>query len=218
MAQPWYVVRTAPGSQQPQREYTVHATRGPKGYRLVPSLNPNISAVERALRDNGFTHYMPVERRLVRDRRKHSLWKPRRFAILIGYVFVTDVHDWRLLEETPGVVGIVGIKGEPLAMPDEDMAKLSAMEAKCEELYEQEVERRKLVETKALAARNKLPRSKARDMFPVGATVEVTEGFLRGYTFTVAGLDRDGRLRAIAEELNALGTISLPVSDVRLVA
>ena len=44
----WYAVRTAPGAQMPQREYIVEKLidengkpRGKKGYRIVPSLNPN---------------------------------------------------------------------------------------------------------------------------------------------------------------------------------
>ncbi|WP_334625391.1 hypothetical protein [Rhizobium johnstonii] len=56
-----------PGAQKPEREYLVEKTdskRG-KGYRIVPSLNPNVSAVERALSNNKFTYYMPAEKRLI---------------------------------------------------------------------------------------------------------------------------------------------------------
>ena len=50
----WNAIRTSPGAQMPQREFAVQTTSRGKGYRIVPSLNPNQSAVERALADAGF--------------------------------------------------------------------------------------------------------------------------------------------------------------------
>lgn len=132
----WYAVKADPGSQKPQREYTVEKTdskRSKKGYRIVPSLNPNISAIELALQKNGFEVYMPSEKRLIRDRRHTDLWKPRRFALLVGYVFVHEPHNWRLLEETNGVGGIVkDLSGTPLAMEWVDILMLRGMEAEAE--------------------------------------------------------------------------------------
>lgn len=136
----WYAVRTIPGAQKPQREYVVESTtigadgrpRG-KGYRILPSLNPNVSAVERALSNNGFRHWMPAEKRLIRDRRHTELWKTRRFALMVGYVFVHDPHDFRLLEEVPGVAHLVktGL-GEPLPIDLADILVVRAMEAQAE--------------------------------------------------------------------------------------
>lgn len=139
-AHTWYAVKTIPGSQKPQREYAVELTtvdkegrhRG-KGYRIVPSLNPNVSAIERSLSDNGFNHWMPAEKRLIRDRRHTDLWKVRRFALMVGYVFVHDPHDWRLLEETPGVAGIVKTaEGVPLSIDILDIIGVRAAEAEAE--------------------------------------------------------------------------------------
>lgn len=131
----WFAVKAEPGSQKPQREYAVEKTdskRG-KGYRIVPSLNPNTSAIELALHKNGFEVYMPAEKRLIRDRRHTDLWKPRRFALLVGYVFVHEPHSWRLLEETNGVGGIVkDSTGAPLAMDWTDIILLRGMEAEAE--------------------------------------------------------------------------------------
>src|SRR6185312_7958243 len=98
----WYAVRTKPGSQKPQREYAVEKTRSVKGYRIVPSLNPNLSAVERALSDAKIDYYMPAESRLQRDRVRPYLWKARRFALLVGYTFVRD-PNWYVLAETQGI-------------------------------------------------------------------------------------------------------------------
>lgn len=116
----WYAVRTKPGSQKPQREYAVEKTRSAKGYRIVPSLNPNLSAIERALSDAGIDFYMPAERRLQRDRLRPYLWKSRRFALMVGYVFVRD-PSWYALAETPGIAGIVEAGGRPMPIDFMDL-------------------------------------------------------------------------------------------------
>lgn len=143
----WYAIRTAPGSQKPKREYVVESTtlgkngkpRG-KGYRIVPSLDPNVSAVERSLSENGFDHYMPAEKRLVRDRRHTDLWKVRRFALMVGYIFVREPHDWDLLlRETPGVLGVVSTPdGVPMRLLLEDILLVRAAEAKTEVEFDQQ--------------------------------------------------------------------------------
>lgn len=136
----WFAVRTDPGAQKPQREYTVEPTtldkdgkpRG-KGYRIVPSLNPNLSAVERSLSMAGFQYWMPSEKRLVRDRKHTDLWKVRRFALMVGYVFVYNPHDFGLLEDVPGVAGVVRNASEqPLPIDFLDIVKVRSAEADAE--------------------------------------------------------------------------------------
>ena len=136
----WYAIRTAPGSQKPKREYAVELTsrdkdgntRG-KGYRIVPSLDPNTSAIEQALSKAGFDVYMPAEKRLIRDRRHTDLWKVRRFALMVGYVFVRDPHDFALLSRIPGVSGVVSnADGRPLAIDVMDILAIRSAEAQAE--------------------------------------------------------------------------------------
>ena len=135
----WYAVQTVPGAQKPRREFQVEQTgtedrpsRG-KGYRIVPSLNPNLSAIEKSLNDNGFECYMPAEKRLVRDRRHTDLWKVRRFALMVGYVFVREPHDWGLLKATNGVAGVVSDRdGRPMAIDILDVMAVRSAEAKAE--------------------------------------------------------------------------------------
>lgn len=134
----WYAVRTVPGAQIPQREFEVETTRSRKGYRIVPSLNPGVSAVERALTDAGFVHYMPAEKRLIRDRRHTDLWKPRRFALLVGYIFVRDPHDWLRLSEVPGVHSVVASGGRPQPVDLLDILMLRSMEAVAEEQFDRQ--------------------------------------------------------------------------------
>lgn len=129
----WYAVRTVPGAQLPQREYAAEATRSRKGYRIVVSLDPRKSAIEKSLSDAGFSYYMPSEKRLIRDRRRTDLWKVRRFALMVGWVFVRSPHNWMLLRKTPGVLGIAaGADGRPLRIDLMDILMLRAVEAESE--------------------------------------------------------------------------------------
>lgn len=142
----WYAVRTKPGSQMPRRSFSTEPTplgkngkpRG-KGYRLVRDLNPELSAVENALADAGFDCYMPAERRLQRDRRRPFLWKPRRFAMMVGYIFVRDPKDTERLEAVEGVQGLVRDgAGRPLIISIRDILSIRAIEAKGDFLFDQQ--------------------------------------------------------------------------------
>lgn len=212
----WYAIRTAPGAQMPQREYTVETTaigkdgraRG-KGYRIVPSLDPNISAIERSLSNAGFDHYMPIERRLVRDRKKTNLWKPRRFALLLGYVFVKDIERWADLEATPGVASVVRSRGTPMPIEGKDILMLQSMEAVAQAKYEQAVEQRK-------AADSRVTRKRAASLFPAGSHVTILKGHAEGRSGFAVGPDRDGRLKILIASMEA--EISVSMDAVQLVA
>jgi hypothetical protein len=119
----WFALRTVPGSQLPRREMVTEPTslgkdgkpRG-KGYRLIPSIKYDLSAIERALEEKGFFYYMPAEKRLSRDRRHTNLYKIRRFALMVGYVFVWEPHNWSILESVYGVDSVVR-QPDGLALP-----------------------------------------------------------------------------------------------------
>lgn len=142
----WYVVKTAPGAQQPQREYAVEKsqTENPrgKGYRIVPSLNPRKSAIERALEERGFVCYMPAEKRLIRDRRHTDLWKARRFALMVGYVFVLNPEDFGKLEAVPGVSGVLRDRdSNPMRVSLSDIMLIRSAEAEAEATFDEQSRR-----------------------------------------------------------------------------
>lgn len=213
----WYAIRTLPGAQMPQREYSVETTtlgadgrpRG-KGYRIVPSLNADVSAVERALKDAGFAHYMPVERRVVRDRKKAHHYTTRRFALILGYVFVEDIEDWPTLEAVPGVAGIVGTKGRPLPIPGKDIELLQEAEEIAEKRCQAHLQR---IEEAA----QRLTRNRRKGKFPSGSTIHIVKGALATKQATIVGTDREGRLKALVHGLDAMGTISLTTDVVELI-
>lgn len=138
----WYAIRTTPGTQQPQREFAVETTSRGKGYRIVPSLDPHLSAIEKALKVRGFSYYMPAEKRLQRDRRKPYLFKSKRFALMVGYIFVMDPPSWRDLLETPGVAGVVADEyGNPRPISLVDMLEIRSAEGAAEAAFDEELRR-----------------------------------------------------------------------------
>lgn len=166
----WYAIRTVPGSQKPQREYLVETTDSAKGYRIVPSLNPNISAVEKALSDGGFVYYMPAEKRLQRDRLKPYLWKTRRFALMVGYIFIRDPHDWMKLMNTPGIAGVVaGYDGKPRVVDFLDMLKIRSAEGAAEATFDED--QRKARQGLRKAARKNPEIQKLVDEFDIAGTI-----------------------------------------------
>lgn len=133
----WYAVRCTPGAQLPRKEYVVKLTRSAKGYRVESLTNPSMSFIERALDQGGFEHYMPTEKRLVRDRRHTDLYKVRRFALMVGYVFVRDPRDWRKLEETIGVAGVVRTAdGQPYPIDILEIMDIRAAEAEYDAYFD----------------------------------------------------------------------------------
>lgn len=134
--QPWFALQTIPGAQLPKREYKTELTKSRKGYRLDVATNHDLSAIERALEAKGFEYYMPTEKRLIRDRRHTDLWKIRRFALMVGYVFIRRPVSWDQVlgtQTTPGVPGVQGVvrsaEGQPMPIEITDILMMRAMEA-----------------------------------------------------------------------------------------
>lgn len=126
----WYALTTIPGAQLPKREYKTEITRSRKGYRFTVATNHDLSAIERELEARGLEYYMPTEKRLVRDRRHTDLWKIRRFALMVGYVFIRRPVSWDIVMATPGVQGVVrSVEGQPLPIDILDILKVREMEA-----------------------------------------------------------------------------------------
>jgi transcription antitermination factor NusG len=180
----WFAIRTEPGSQKPQREYTVELTsldkdgkpRG-KGYRIVPSLDPNMSAIERSLEQAGFEFWMPAEKRLVRDRRHTDLWKVCRFALMVGYVFIKEPHSFDKLKGVPGVSGVVSdAYGKPMAIDFLDILAVRAAEAEAEVDFD---------------ARSRLARQKLRK-----------------------NAKNDPRLKKLVEKLDIAGNFTIPLDKI----
>lgn len=132
----WYCLTTIPGAQLPKREYKTEITKSRKGYRFTVATNHDLSAIERELEARGLEYYMPTEKRLVRDRRHTDLWKIRRFALMVGYVFIRRPTSWDMIlgtVNTPGIPGVQGVvrsaEGQPFPIDIMDILRMRQMEA-----------------------------------------------------------------------------------------
>lgn len=190
----------------PQREYAVETTRSVKGYRIVPSLDPRVSAVERSLSDAGFVHYMPCELRVIRNRDKTRTFTTRRYALIPGYIFV---HGWHALnnphepdEKLPGIVGYVSRgDGCPLSIPLESILTLRTLEAKSE--AEAHAELHKL-NMRATAAHRKTAQKAliaAKRQFYPGIRIKALWGRHAGREAVIQGWTDDQKLKAIIDGL-----------------
>lgn len=223
----WFAIRTAPGAQMPQREYIVEKPSeinpdmtgfGRNGYRITPSLNPKMSAVERALNDIGVQHYMPADFRVIRNRKKTGVYELRRFALLPGYVFVYNVTDWLTLREAPGVAGIVGIDGVPLKISIVDIIALRSFEAKSQAKADKEVAAmNSSVKADAVNTASKALKA-AKRRFSAGQRVKILWGSAAGREATLAGWDDKQRLQAIVDGPDAAETVSVAFDAIKLVA
>ena len=219
----WYAIQTLPGAQMPQREFEVEPTtlgkdgkpRG-KGYRIVPSLNPEVSAIERALTDAGFVHYMPVDFKVIRDRKKTSTYKLRRFPLLKSYVFVTSCAGIR---DVPGVGAIIGTEHAPYPVNILDILALRTIEAKSQKTAQSELSA-KVSQSQSEAQKiTKKTLNAAKAKLAEGRRVKVLWGKDVGHEATLAGWEDDKRVRAILHGLDAADrAVLIPFDSVRLVA
>lgn len=216
----WYAIRTSPGAQRPKREYWTESENedgrpvgGKKGYRIVSGIASDHSAVELALRDAGFTYYMPVEFATVRNRNKPGLYELRRFALLKGYLFVSEIADgdWPRLTAVPGIQGAVANCGRPFAISTMDLFRLRMFEQNSRDEAQKRAEslrrgeERQVREIKKLAARGA-----RKKLFP-GRDVKLIWGDKVGREATVQAWEDQDNVRVLLQSLDAAEeTITVP--------
>lgn len=216
----WYAVRTTPGSQQPKREFWPETCeRSKKGYRIVSGMASDHSAVELALKDKGFTYYMPVEYRAVRNRHKPGLYELRRFPLLQGYLFIAELEDedWPVLlgdHVTPGVPGVQGIVsncGKPFVISPFDLFRLRMFEqnSRAEAHKKAEIQSR-AHERLARDKRKVAVRGARKKLFP-GRDVKLIWGEKAGRDAVIQAWDDQDNVRVLLQNLDAASeTIVVP--------
>jgi transcription antitermination factor NusG len=213
----WYAIRTKPGAQQPKREYwpepSMSALEGHKrgkGYRMVSSTNPEMSAIEMVLEAKGVTFYMPAEFAVVRNRNHKGLYELRRFALMKGYLFVND-PDWSKIIDAPGVQGVVGNNGEPYPIGAMDLFRLRMYEANSRAEAEHKVKSLSTAGDRLEREQRKvIVRGARKKLFP-GRSVKLIWGDKVGREATVQGWNDQDQVRVLLESLEAAGeTITVP--------
>lgn len=228
----WYAIRTSPGSQVPQREYAVETTKVrrnkagepiTKGYRIVPSLNPNISAVENALLSAKIDFYMPADFKVIRNRKKTRDHIIRRAPLLIGYVFVriSNDADWYKIgskELRCVVAGRVENNGKPLEISVVDILALRTIEGRKQMEADREIHKRTSADKAELVKTANKALSAAKRRINPGTRVKVQWGKLAGREAIVQGWEDQERVRVIAEGLENSQVMAIRVDTVKLVA
>lgn len=222
----WYAIRTKPGAQQPKREYWTESENehgkpvgGRKGYRVVSGLASDHSAVELALKDAGFTYYMPVEFCAVRNRHKSGLYEMRRFALLKGYLFVADLsdRDWpRLLggvgtTGVPGIQGVVANNGKPLIVSAMDLFRLRMVEQNSRAEAQAKVDSLSKAADRIAREKKKLIVRNARKKLHPGREVKLIWGDKVGREATVKAWEDQDMVKVLLSSLDAAQeTITVP--------
>lgn len=218
----WYAIRTTPGSQAPRRERWVEPsasalkgqTRG-KGYRIASSIDPERSAIEMALETAGIVHYMPAEFAAVRNRHRKGLYELRRYALIHGYAFVSEMEmdaQWARLLAIPGVKDVVmTADGKPYPIDAMDIFRLRMFEAHSRAAAadlakrlsaHEEREGRKAAKKAAKAARKK--------MFP-GRAVRLIWGREVGRDATVTAWQGEEHVKVLVQKLDGADkTVTVP--------
>lgn len=216
----WYAVRTSPGAQQPKREYWPETSESSKkGYRIVSGIASDYSAVELALKDAGFTYYMPVEFSAVRNRQKRGVYELRRFALLKGYLFVTDLkdEDWPRLvggcgkKGVPGIQGVVANCGKAFSISAMDLFRLRMFEQKSRaEAHAKAASLSRAEERLARDKRKVIIRGARKKLFP-GRDVKLIWGDKAGREATVQAWDDQDNVKVLLQSLDAAAeTITVP--------
>lgn len=218
-AMKWFAIRTTPGAQMSQREYwhepSASALKGQtrgKGYRIASSLNPERSAVELALEGAGFTYYMPVEFVAVRNRLRKGVYDLKRFALLKGYAFVTDITtDAQIakLLKLPGVRSLVANEmGVPYPIPAWDIHRLRMFEQNSRAEATERARKLTLNETRDERKAKKNAARAARQKLFHGRQVKLLWGDKIGREATVQAWHDEEHVRVLVHALDAAPELS----------
>jgi transcription antitermination factor NusG len=199
----WYIAELAPGAtavmsqRVPWAGEKVQWSRPPEKYETV---------VEYALRDAGFTPYLPRMRKEIVHHRTHKIIV-RAFPLFTGYLFIgapaskPRFHDMRA---TKGVRGLLGLDGRYVALDD---AKVGAFRQAEDDLVfddtrEARIRRKQEGRTKAETARMR---------FPTGSKASITEGPFAGFAGMVESVHGKGLVSLMVEIFSGLRRIEVPV-------
>lgn len=208
----WYIAELAPGATR-QMSDRVPWVRTAKPVLWTRPPRPNETAVEYALREAGFTPYLPRMRMETVHHRSHKLIV-RAFPLFTGYMFVgTDPMRPRFRDmiDAKGVLRLLGSDGRPLSM-SEDVIE-TFMRAEDDMVFDDTREAR--------IRRKQEGRTQVdtiRMQFPVGSKATVTYGPFAGFSGQVVDVLGKGLVRAMVEIFGRATPIEFPVNFLSRVA
>jgi len=216
----WYAIRTVPGFQVPVRERwkepSASALAGVArgvGYRMASSVNPECFVIESELARAGFTYYMPAEFMAVRNRNHKNLFELRRFALLKGYTFVTEIDDgdWPKLCAVNGVHSVIAdTGGKALPINSVDIHRLRMYEQNSR--AEAKAKITSLTKGEANNARNSrqaIAKAARKKLFP-GREAKMIWGDKVGRDATVAAWKDHEHVTVILHGLETAESVTVP--------
>lgn len=200
----WYAVKLRPGTQRAAKP-RVGEPEDRKGEFII----------ERSLRDAGFDIFMPSMRKEVRHHRTNEFME-RRFALLIGYVFVklaSPDPNFFALSRCDGVTAILGAAGRPMVIPTQHINALITAEDEADEHFERQRGIR-------LAKASRPTKRQLEEMHPKGTPIVISPAhkLLGGLGATVLGATGRNTLRVMMSTLGSLVPVEIDAAEVEKVA
>lgn len=163
----------------------------------------------RSLRAAGYRVYSPTFRKSVIHRRTKKRII-RRYSLMPGYIFVRMTRlsrdgrpDWFALRGCDGVEAVLGIKGEPLAVPRQDVILMMQAQRshKFDNVYVEKVPARKR-------------RKELEEIYKRGRYIRAKEGAFTGMYLTVESVTAQGRILAMLEVFGRLTPVEIDVEHI----
>lgn len=197
MAAKWYAIRLKPNAQRPAKQ------------------DPRLTNIELSLTQEGFEHYMPLERReIIHHRTKKPIDK--RYPLIPGYAFVCDTDDWLRLSKCDFVAGVLGVRGTPIPLIPTVIEQIRDAEAVILSEYERQKALRRQRDKEAEERKKHIPQRRARQMYPAGSPIVVDKthvllGGMRGRVVDATGRQT---IKAMIETLNGMVMAELSMAFV----
>lgn len=188
----WFAISLKPGAARPHRFY--------------PGTH-----VEVALRQAGIEHYFPVELHSKKHHRTGE-YLDKRFPLIPGYAFVREQADWKALTRVDYVSCAVHVGGNPIRIPEREMARIRDAEESIREMY---VYQKALRIHKEQQAAHKLTSREARLRFPEGSSIRIMDSHVMfgGKEARVLAATGRGTIKAMIDLLSGTITAEVLIGD-----
>lgn len=198
----WYVIRLKPGAtrEAPRRSWVARDV-------------PDEAVVERGLREAGMACYVPRMKKDCIHHKTHAI-VTRSFPLFTGYAFAGMARlrlDFPALRAAAGVAGVLGLNGEPWAVPASVVEHCRQQQADMvfDETREAKIRRKEIGRTR---------RETTAMMFAPGSAIRVAEGPFAGFNGQVTNVNGRGEVKALINLFGGLTLVDFDVGQIRKVA
>lgn len=194
----WYVIRLKPGAARDAKRRSWHPARvGP------------VSIVEQALSDAGFEHYLPRLRMEILHHRTNKIIT-KAYPLYTGYAFVrVPDGDHERVRGCDGVASVLGIRGEPWAIPESVI--VDSRQGEAEGRFNVRLPRDEGTKPGRAA------RKETMAAFPRGAAVRIKAGPFHGFSGLVEDAVGRGLVKVAVEAFARLTPVEFDPAHLEIV-